>query len=125
MEVRNDFSINSLLGDVDYRQDDLPYLNFAKFVNKITHRFSDNELSGNLDVLLQEVAEFFKLKERLDFVHEPEELISANNELKLQVLRMSLLHDNNLSSADKSFLDQSVEGNRNFTDLLTDLKTYC
>jgi hypothetical protein len=78
-----------------------------------------------LDVLLQEVAEFFKLKERLDFVHEPEELISANNELKLQVLRMSLLHDNNLSSADKSFLDQSVEGNRNFTDLLTDLKTYC
>ena len=47
-------------------------------------------------------------------VHEPAQKITANNELKLSLLKMTLLHQNTLTPAEKTIIDNAVGGNRTF-----------
>ncbi len=47
------------------------------------------------------MADFFERKDRADHLFEPEQLIAANDELKLSLLKLSLIHDVKLSSVDK------------------------
>jgi len=39
------------------------------------------------------MADFFDRKDRADHLFEPEQLMAANDELKLSLLKMSLIHD--------------------------------
>lgn len=43
------------------------------------------------------MSEFFRLKSRLDYLHEPDQMTAANDELKLALIKLQMLHDAKLS----------------------------
>lgn len=50
---------------------------------------------------MSQMADFFDRKDRADHFFEPEQLMAANDELKLSLLKLSLIHDVKLTSVDK------------------------
>lgn len=45
-------------------------------------------MSGNMDKFVDQLVQFFQLKARLDLMHEPDQLIIANDELKLSLIKI-------------------------------------
>ena len=50
---------------------------------------------------MRQMADFFDKKDRADHLFEPEQLLAANDELKLSLLKLSLIHDVMLNSVDR------------------------
>ena len=56
-------------------------------------------------MFVTQMAKFFEEKDRSDHLHETDQLIAANDELKLSLLRLSMIYDIKLSEVEKEILN--------------------
>lgn len=66
------------------------------------------------------MADFFDRKDRADHLFELEQLMAANDELKLSLLKLSLIHDVKLSGLDKEKV--SKLGQTNFKNVIDEVR---
>jgi hypothetical protein len=85
--MRTDFNLNSLLGITEDKADH-SYFKFAQFAGSLTKNLKEGKISGNLDQFFDQMSEFFRLKSRLDYLHEPDQMTAANDELKLALIKL-------------------------------------
>ena len=79
---------------------------------------------SNMDLFLNRMLEYFAAKERADYLHEPDQVLAAQDDLKIQLLKLQLVHDTKLSKTQKMLVDNCAmqETAANFKSLVKDLR---
>ena len=54
-----------------------------------------------MDSFVDELVAFYQLKSRADLVHEPAQLLNANDELKVALMKLKMRHDLHLTAFEK------------------------
>ena len=82
---------------------------------------NNTNFSTQLKDLMKQFADFFERKDRVDHLFEPEYLIAANDELKLSLMKLSLMHDVKLSEIDMEKVQKL--GQMNFKNVINEVKS--
>lgn len=127
MKLRDDFDLLAWIGDNEIYKIQKPALvAFADFAKKVTMTNADAVQAGVTDSLVEtfmgQMLNFFNLKERVEHLHEPEQRITALDDLKLQLLKLDLVHESKLQQHHRAMLEQCLPaGYTSVHDLLVDL----
>lgn len=121
LKMKEDFDLNSLLGRDSNEKHNTSYVQYANFCGALTRNMNVDQISGNFDQFISDLAEFFTLKQRLDYLHEPDQLLAANDELKLSLIKLLMLHDGTLSPFEQAQV-QKAAGKNSFKKIVTSLR---
>ena len=123
LQLRSDFSFDSLLKNPTAKKDWLQ--GFTTFAFNLTQSTDGSKLSGNMDAFVDALVQFYQLKTRADLVHEPAQAINANDELKVALMRLKMMHDLQLTGFEKEQVKQAVlQGNQynSFKDMVHQMR---
>lgn len=107
LQLRDDFSLESLLQARAAKSKDW-LQGFTTFSFNLTQNTSGAHLSGNMDSFVDALVAFYQLKSRADLVHEPAQLLNANDELKVALMKLKLQHDLHLTAFEKEQVKQAI-----------------
>ena len=62
------------------------------------------------------------MKSRLELLHEPEQLLAAQDELKICLMQIQLHHDTVLDNIDKLKVSKALDEGQSFVGLIDSLK---
>ena len=128
MKLRSDFDFLSWIGENEvYKQQKPSLVAMAQFAKNVTLNNVESVEAGitdsQIENFLGHMLQFFNIKERVDGYHEPEQRITALNDLKYQLLKLSMVHDTQLESHHKLMLEANLPSDySSFTDLINDLR---
>lgn len=117
LKIREDFSLSSILSSQS-KDTSIPKL--ASFAVSLAENTRIETASAPLRDFIGQIADFFNRKDRADHLFEPEQLLAANDELKLSLLKASLLYDLKLSAIDKDAVNKL--GQTNFVKVLAEVR---
>ena len=118
-----DFSFDSLLKNPASKRDWLQ--GFTTFAFHLTQSTAGSKLTGNMDAFVDALVQFYQPKARADLVHEPAQALSANDELKVALMRLKMMHDLQLTGFEKEQVKQALlQGNRynSFKDMVHQMR---
>ena len=100
LKIRENFSLDTILA-TNKTTNDSNVAKLAAFAAELAEYINLGSSSVLLTEFVEQLAEFFSRKDRADRLFEPEQLLAANDELKLSLLKASLIFDLKLSAIDK------------------------
>ena len=100
LKIRENFSLDTILA-TNKTTNDSNVAKLAAFAAELAEYINLGSSSVLLTEFAEQLAEFFSRKDRADRLFEPEQLLAANDELKLSLLKASLIFDLKLSAIDK------------------------
>ena len=123
LELKEDFSLEKLLNLKPASTKDMTQ-NMVKFCYNLTKNVDQEQISGNFDQFIDELVAFFQLKQRMDVLHEPEQLLVASDELKIALIKLKMSHGANLSKIEKQRVQSSLSGVQSFDDMIERMKEH-
>lgn len=125
LQLRDDFSFESLLRSPNATKDWLQ--GFTTFSFNLTQNTDGSKLTGNMDAFVDALVAFYQLKSRADLVHEPAQVINANDELKVELMRLKMKHDLQLTNFEKEQVKQAIlQGKQynSFNDMVHQMRVH-